>query len=196
LHIRVGDIAAAREYLEEAKRLYASVRDQPRRTIAQFTDGQLLREGGELPAAASTFEQVVIEARELGRPWLEAAALAAAALVRLHLRHAGAEGYAERANEIVAQFADDRWFAGREFLDALNIRLALSGGHAGLAIETFNGAAEALERRDVYAACWLAAETAPLLLADGITAVQATVAHLRRRAQRHGFTRVAARYPR
>jgi hypothetical protein len=63
----------------------------------------------------------------------------------------------------------------------------LLGGHGGLACDTFVRAALALERRDVYAACWLAADVAPPLIQEGITAVRETVAHLRVRAERHGF---------
>jgi hypothetical protein len=148
-----------------------------------------------LQSAAAAFESVAISARELGRGWLEAAALAAAALTRIALQHAGAEGYAERANEIVGQFADERWFPGREYVEALNIRLTLLGGYTGLAWDTFVRAAQTLERRDVYAACWLAAEVAPALSQEGITAVGQTVAHLRNRAQRHGFALLVPRLP-
>jgi tetratricopeptide (TPR) repeat protein len=187
LHLRIGDLAAANEQLDDAKRLFASVRDQPRRTATAFVDAQLLRESREIEGAAAAFENVAMAARELGRGWLEAASLAAAALTRIALQHAGAEGYAERANEIVGQFADERWFPGREYVEALNVRLALLGGHTGLACDSFVRAAQTLERRDVYAACWLAAEVAPALSQEGITAVRQTVAHLRNRAERHGF---------
>jgi hypothetical protein len=172
------------------------VRDQPRRAAAAFTEAQLLREIGDIEAAAAAFESVAMAARELGRVWLEAAALAAAALARMTLRHAGAEGYAERSNEIVAQYPEGHWFPGREFVDALNVRLALLGGHAGLACESFVRAALALERRDVYAACWLAADVSPALLQEGITAVRETVTHLRLRAERHGFAALLPRLSR
>lgn len=193
LSLRTGDLTSARDQLEEAKRLFASVRDQPRRAVAAFIEGQLQRDARELETAAATFENVAIAARELGRAWLEAAALAAAALTRMSLRQAGAEGYAERANEIVAQVPDGRWFPGREHVEALNVRLALLGGHPGIAADTFVRAAQSLERRDVYAACWLAAEVAPALLQERITTVQQTVEHLRNRAERHGFALLQGR---
>lgn len=195
LYLRLGDLAAAQEQLDEAKRLFASVRDQPRRAACAFVEAQLLRDSREMEGAAAAFESVAISARELGRGWLEAAALAAAAIARIALQHAGAEGYAERANEIVGQFAADRWFPGREYVEALNIRLALLGGHTGLAHDIFARAAQTLERRDVYAACWLAAEVAPALSQEGITAVRETVAHLRNRAERHGFALLLPRLP-
>lgn len=188
LNLRVGDLNSAREQLEEAKRLFASVRDQPRRALAAFLDAQLLRESGDDENAAGDFENVAIAARELGRAWLEAAALAAAALTRMSLQQAGAEGYAERVNEIAAQIPDGRWFPGREFVDSLNIRLALLGGHPGIAADTFVRSTQSLERRDVYAACWLAVDVAPALLAERITAAQQTIEHLENRAERHGFT--------
>jgi tetratricopeptide (TPR) repeat protein len=187
LNIRAGDLLAAREQLEEAKRLFASVRDQPRRALAAYVEAQLLRELRDHEAAAAAFESVAMAARELGRVWLEAGALAAAALARMSLRHAGAEGYAERTNEIVGQYPEGHWFGGREYVDALNVRIALLGGHPGLATDTFVRAALTLERRDVYAACWLAGDVAPALLQEGITAIRETVAHLRNRAERHGF---------
>lgn len=195
LFLRLGDLPAAHEQLDEAKRLFAAVRDQPRRTACAFVEAQWLRDSRELDRAAAAFESVAISARELGRGWLEAAALAAAALTRIALQHAGAEGYAERANEIVGQFADGRWFPGREYVEALNIRLALVGGHTGLAWDTFVQAAQTLERRDVYAACWLAAEVAPALSLEGTTALRQTVAHLRNRAERHGFLLLLPRLP-
>jgi diguanylate cyclase (GGDEF)-like protein len=195
LHLRAGEISQAREQLEDAKRLFASVRDQPRRGLAAFVEAQLLREARDPQGAAAAFESIAMAARELGRPWLEAAALGAAALSRMALEQAGADGYAERANEIVGQLSETHWFPGREFVDALNIRLALVGGHAGLACDTFVRTAQWLERRDVYAACWLAAEVAPALLREGITAVKETVDHLRNRAERHGFVLIAHRIP-
>ncbi len=193
LNLRAGDLTAAREQIEDAKRLFASVRDQPRRASAAFVDAQLLREIRERDGSSTAFEHVSIAARELGRGWLEAASLAAAALGRMALQHPGAEGYAERASEIIAQFSDGCWFPGRENVDALNIRIALMRGHGGLACDTFARATQTLERRDVYAACWLAAEVAPALLREGITAVKEAVAHLRNRAERHGFALVAPR---
>ncbi|HJU74288.1 MAG TPA: hypothetical protein VJ717_11125, partial [Gemmatimonadaceae bacterium] len=193
---RTGGLARASEQLEEATRLFASVRHQPLRAQAAFVEGELLRDSGDLEGAATTLENVAVTAREIGRPWLEAAALSAAALVRISLRHAGAEGYAERANEVLAQLADGHWFPGREYVDALNIRLALLGGHAGIACDTFVRAAQTLERRDVYAASWLAAEVGPALLQEGVTAVQQTVEQLRNRAERHGFLQLLQRLPR
>jgi hypothetical protein len=193
LNIRTGDLGSAREQLDEAKRLFASVRDQPRRAAAAYVEAQLLRELRDHDAAAAAFESVAMAARELGRLWLEAGALAAAALARITLRHAGAEGYAERTNEILGQYPEGHWFNGRECVDALNVRLALLGGHGGLACDTFVRAALVLERRDVYAACWLAADVAPPLIQEGITAVRETVAHLRVRAERHGFGALLSR---
>jgi len=195
LNLRIGDVTSAREQLDDAKRLFASVRDQPRRTLAAFVEAQLLRESRDLEGAAGTFENVAIAARELGRAWLEAAALAAAALTRIGLQQAGADGYGERVNEIVAQVPDGRWFPGREHVEALNIRLALLGGHPGIAADTFVRTVQSLERRDVYAACWLAAEVAPALLRERITSVQQTVEHLRNRAERHGFALLLGRIP-
>ncbi|MGQ0538695.1 MAG: ATP-binding protein, partial [Gemmatimonadaceae bacterium] len=193
LDMRAGDLESAIDQQEEARRLAASVRDQPRQLATDVVAARLYLESGEFARAAAAFEGAALRARELGRFWLEAAALAAAALARLTLGQAGSEGYAERVNEIVAAPGHDRWFEGRELVEALNIQLALQGGHSGLAYDRFARAIDMLERHDIYAACWLAAMAAPQLLSAGIHATRDAVQTLAGRAQQYGFALLAPR---
>ena len=98
-----------------------------------------------------------------------------------------------RAEELLSAGALPGWFAGRELVDALAIRLAASAGHAGLAADRFQLALAAAEPNDAFATASLVAECCQALLDVGVQTVAATVERVRYAAIASGFDRVAER---
>ena len=82
------------------------------------------------------------------------------------------------------------WFAGRELVDALAVRVAAAAGHSGLAADRFERALALAEPNDAFAAARLVAECAPALAAMGVRTVEATIERVRYAAIASGFDRL------
>jgi tetratricopeptide (TPR) repeat protein len=191
---RLGAIDRARERLDEALRLFTSVRDERRRTAVLLMTAHAARAAAQFHEALAGFDAVVMRARDLGDDLTEAIAEAGAGHVALD----GGDTDASvqrlcRAEELVAGAGATGWFAGREVVDALAIRVATTAGHSGLAAERFADALALAEPNDAFGVAFLAAECAAGLAACGVRALESTIERVRYVALASGFDRLAER---
>ena len=191
---RLGTIDRARDHLDEALRLFTSVRDERRRTAVLLMAAHTARAAGQLQEALAGFDAVVLRARDLGDELTEAIAEAGAGHIKLDGgdTDAGAQRLSQ-AEALLAGAGTTGWFAGREVIDALAIRLATTAGHSGLAAERFADALTLAEPNDAFAVAFLAAECAAGLAACGVRALESTIERVRYVALASGFDRLAER---
>jgi tetratricopeptide (TPR) repeat protein len=193
LDFKTGALARARQRLDEALRLFTTVRDEPRRAAVLLVSGHVAREDRRLADAITAYEATASRANELDDEMMELVAEASAGLAALDQGDiASAEGRLRRADEMLADAAAG-WFAGRELVDALAIRLASAAGHSGLAADRFATALALAEPNDAFAATTLVAECAPALASVGVTMMNAIVDRVRYAAIASGFDRLAAK---
>ena len=194
LDLKAGVLVRARERLDESLRLFTTVRDESRRTAVLLATGHVAREDGRLSDAMAAYGAAAARANELGDDLIEIAAEAGAGLAALDQGDvASAEGRLRRAEEMLAAAPSPGWFAGRELVDALAIRVAATAGHAGLAADRFDSALALAEPNDAFAATTLVVECAPALVGVGLRAMGATIERVRYAAVASGFDRLAAK---
>jgi hypothetical protein len=156
--------------------------------------GHVAREDGRFLDAAGAYDTVAARAIELDDEGLEAAASASAGLASLDQGDVDtAEARLRRAEDLLAVGTLPAWFAGRELVDALAVRMAAGAGHVGLAADRFERALALAEPNDGFAAARLAAECAPALASLGVRAVVPTIERLRAAAIASGFDVLATK---
>jgi diguanylate cyclase (GGDEF)-like protein len=196
LDLKAGVLSRARERLEESLRLFTTVRDEPKRAAVQLALGHVAREDGRLAEATSAYEAAATRANELDDECIEIAAASGAGLAALDQGDVtGAEGRLRRADELLVSGTSAGWFAGRELVEALAIRLAAGAGHAGLAADRFDTAFALAEPNDAFAAATLVAECAPALIGLGLRSLSTTIERVRYAAIASGFDRLASKLP-
>jgi len=189
---RLGMLERARERLEEALRLFTSVRAESDRAAVLLMSAHVARADNQPTEALAGYDNAIARAHDLGEELIEAVAAAGAGHTLLDAGDADAASQRlGRADELVA--TTDGWFGGREIVDALGIRLAASAGHAGLAAERFAQALARAEPNDPFAVAFLAAECAPGLASAGVRALETTIDRVRYVALASGFDLLAAR---
>jgi diguanylate cyclase (GGDEF)-like protein/putative nucleotidyltransferase with HDIG domain len=192
LDFKAGSLGRARERLDEALRLFTTVRDEARRTAVLLVSGHVAREDGRLADAIAAYDAASVRSNELADEAAEVAAQASAGLAALDQGDvAAADTRLRRAEELLAVGATPAWFAGRELVDALAVRIAAGAGHSGLAADRFERALSVAEPNDAFAAARLVAECGPALASVGVRTVDATVERLRYAAIASGFDRLA-----
>lgn len=168
LRARQGELSEAIQWLGDADRLFTALRDEPQRLRTQLARANVARDEGDRAAALTWYDATAARAHELDVSWIELTALAGAALsnggpsadsTRLRWR---------RASEILAHARPDWWFPGREMLDSLAVRMALTSGHESVAIDLFTNAERALDAVDPFASAWLLAECGDALRDAGL----------------------------
>jgi diguanylate cyclase (GGDEF)-like protein/putative nucleotidyltransferase with HDIG domain len=161
--LRSGDFESAHEALQEALRLYTTLRNNAHRLISLYNLGNLERERGDAVEAARLYKETSALAEQLGSEDIAVGAYAGAGLAELRLDSvAGAHAALDAAYRIFAG-RTDWWFQGREVLESLAIRIDALAGRFDAARERFRSAVERLEPMDVYAAAWLVADCAATL---------------------------------
>jgi diguanylate cyclase (GGDEF)-like protein len=161
--LRGGDFDSAHEALQEALRLYTTLRNNAHRLISLYNLGNLERERGDAVEAARIYKETSVLAEQLGAEDIAVGAHAGAGLAELRLDSvAGAHAALDAAYRIFAG-RTDWWFQGREVLESLAIRIDALAGRFDAARERFRVAVERLEPMDVYAAAWLVADCAATL---------------------------------
>ena len=194
LDLKAGSLGSARGRLDEALRLFTTVRDEARRAAVLLIAGHVARDDGRPADAMSAYETTIARATELDDEALEAVAAASAGLVALdHGDADAAEARLRRADELLGVGTLPAWFSGRELVDALAVRVAAAAGHAGLAADRFEHALALAEPNDAFAAARLAAECASALANVGVRTAAATIERLRTAAIASGFDRLASR---
>ncbi|HUQ80058.1 MAG TPA: HD domain-containing phosphohydrolase [Gemmatimonadaceae bacterium] len=196
LDLKAGVLVRARERLDESLRLFTTVRDEAKRAAVLLALGHVAREDGRLADATSAYDAAAARANELDDECIEMAAEAGAGLAALDQRDVtGAEGRLRRADELLVSSTSHDWFAGRELVESLAIRLAAGAGHVGLAADRFDSAFTLAEPNDAFAAATLVAECAPALIGLGLRSLSATIERVRYAAIASGFDRLASKLP-
>ncbi|MEO6525992.1 MAG: AAA family ATPase [Gemmatimonadaceae bacterium] len=156
LEMRVGDHEAALASLNEALRLSAEAQHTELQVVTTYNLANLAREKGEYERGGEVYELAMELAERIGQSEVHAGALAGMALCRLALDdEAQAIVLYERLRPLVP--AESAWFQGREYVEALPIRLALRRGGEG-AEDLFKAALALADTGSGYGAAWLTAE--------------------------------------
>jgi tetratricopeptide (TPR) repeat protein len=161
--LRGGDFESAHEALQEALRLYTTLRNNTHRLISLYNLGNLERERGDAVESARIYKETSALAEQLGAEDIAVGAHAGAGLAALRLHTMPAAHTALDAAYRIFAGRTDWWFQGRELLESLAIRIDAMAGRYDAARERFRLAVERLEPMDVYAAAWLVADCAATL---------------------------------
>jgi diguanylate cyclase (GGDEF)-like protein/putative nucleotidyltransferase with HDIG domain len=197
LDFKAGALAQARERLDEALRLFTTVRDEGKRAAVLLAAAHVAREDGRLADAITSYEAASARAAELDDDAIRIAAEAGAGLSALDQGDGvGADVRLRSVEELLAAGAAPAWFAGRELADALAIRLAARAGHTGLAMDRFESGRALAEPNDAFSAAMLVAECAPALLGVGVSSLRTTIERAHYSAVSSGFDRLAAKLSR
>jgi diguanylate cyclase (GGDEF)-like protein/putative nucleotidyltransferase with HDIG domain len=170
LRARQGALDEAGDWIGDAERLFSALHDEPERLRTGLTAAHLARQRADRSTAHALYDGASWRARELDVPWIELTALAGAALTNGGPEAETTRERWRRASELMAAAPPDWWFPGRELVDLLAVRLALVGGHAGVAFDLFARATTQLEATDPHAAVWLAGESGEELQRAGFPA--------------------------
>jgi tetratricopeptide (TPR) repeat protein len=161
--LRGGDFDAAHEALDNALRLYTTLRNNTNRLAALYNLANLERERGDAEESARIYKETSTLAEQLGAEDIAVGAHAGAGLAALRLDSMPAATAALDAAYQLFAGRTDWWFQGRELLESLAIRINAHAGRYDAALERFRAAIERLEPMDVYAAAWLVADCAATL---------------------------------
>ncbi|MGZ8378140.1 MAG: diguanylate cyclase [Gemmatirosa sp.] len=168
LLMKSGRFTLARERFEEARRLFASIGNEPFRLIALYNLAHLAREENNPAGALELYSACVSLASSLGQRDVHLGALAGAGLAELALGFAQS---AARQLDDAAELAsgrEDWWFQGRELYDALTLKLSGLRGERDTVATAVARALERADEHDQYAAVWQAAECAAVLRSLGV----------------------------
>ena len=191
--LRGGDFEAAHEALQEALRLYTTLRNNAHRLVALYNLANLERERGGAEESARLYRETSALAETLGAEDIAVGAHAGAGLAALRLDlMPDAHAALDSAYQIFAGRMD-WWFQGRELLESLTIRINAHAGRYDAALARFRTAVDRLEPMDVYAAAWLVADCAATL-AERDPSVWDDVHRFGAHATVKQFVPLAARY--
>jgi tetratricopeptide (TPR) repeat protein len=191
LRARQGRFDEALQWLGDAERLFTTMADAPDRARTLYTTALVHRMRGNREEACALFDAAARQGRELDVAWLEMAAAAGAALSNGGVNGEAARSRWTRISELIADARPDWWFPGREFVDALAVRMALSSGHAGVAYELFQRSGRRYEGVDPYALLWLVEEAGPALESAGLRNATLARENVARLARQLGYTPAA-----
>ncbi len=161
--LRGGDFDAAHEALDEALRLYTTLRNNTNRLAALYNLANLERERGGMEEAMRLYRETSTLADQLGAEDIAVGAHAGAGLSALRLDLIPAAQAALDAAYQIFAGRTDWWFQGRELLESLTIRIYAHGDRHDAAMERFRTAVARLEPMDAFAAAWLVADCAATL---------------------------------
>jgi tetratricopeptide (TPR) repeat protein len=161
--LRSGDFDVAHEALQEALRLYTTLRNNAHRLASLYNLANLERERGDVQEAARLYAETAALADQLGAEDIAVGAHAGAGSAALRLGDATKAHAALDAAYRTFAGRMDWWFQGRELLESLVIHLDAHAGRHEAAVSRFHTAVERLEAQDVYAAAWLVADCAATL---------------------------------
>jgi diguanylate cyclase (GGDEF)-like protein/putative nucleotidyltransferase with HDIG domain len=161
--VRAGDFDAAHEALQEALRLYTTLRNNAHRLASLYNLANLERERGDAEEASRLYRETAALAEQFGAEDIAVGAHAGAGLAALRVGALPiAQAELDAALGIFAGRAE-WWFQGRELLESLIVQLDAAAGRHAAAVARFRTGVERLEAGDVYAAAWLVADCAATL---------------------------------
>ena len=158
--LRGGDFSSAADALNDALRLYTTLRNNTNRLAALYNLANLERERGDAEAASALYRETTTLANQLGAGDIAIGAYAGGGLAAIKLEDDAGARTALAAAHGVLGTRQDWWFQGRELLESLVIRLHARDQRMDAALARFHSAIERLEVMDVYAAAWMVADCA------------------------------------
>jgi tetratricopeptide (TPR) repeat protein len=158
--LRGGDFDAAHDALQDALRLYTTLRNNAHRLASLYNLANLERERGDTEAALRIYEETSALAEQLGVLDIAIGAQAGVGLAALRLDRPDAARAALAAAEGALSVRPDWWFQGRELLESLVVRVAAMDGDVPAARRRFHAAVARLEMLEIYAAAWMVADSA------------------------------------
>lgn len=156
LHARQLD--DARTHFSAAVSLFTLVHNEPYRLAALYNAANVERECGNAAAAADLYVRARDLATTLGHRDVTLGAEAGAGLAAMRQGRTAAARLAADTLRTEMIVEGDRWFQGREMVEALLIRTAIEDGDGEDAILRYRDALAVAERHDPYGGAWLAAE--------------------------------------
>ncbi|HEX4683766.1 MAG TPA: diguanylate cyclase [Gemmatimonadaceae bacterium] len=194
LQLHAGAYAEARQQFASAVELFTLVRNEAHRLAALYNAATVERECGNADAAAALYGRARDLATRLGHRDVALGAEAGAGLAALCRGRAAAADVAAESLRRQMESEGDRWFQGREMIDALLIRTALESGEPAEATSRFRRALSLAERHDQYCAAWLVAEVVTELAAHGYTDAWAAAERFAPIVAKLGYASLSARY--
>ncbi|MEO7087076.1 MAG: diguanylate cyclase [Gemmatimonadaceae bacterium] len=191
--LRGGDFQSARDGLNDALRLYTTLRNDANRLAALYNLANLALERGETEEASTLYAETASIAKGLGASDILVGAYSGQGLLAIKLSDPIGARSAQAAAHAALGARQDWWFQGRQLFESLNIRLGALDGHEDAAEARFLESTERLEAMDVYAAAWMVADCA----AELINPVDAVWEHVERLAEHPAveqFVPLAARF--
>ena len=193
LYQKTGEFDRAQAEYDSAQRMFAKVNNEARRLAAMYNAANLAREQGDVAAALEMYERAHSLAAELAIVDIEVGALAGAGLAALAMGHLDqALMSRSRADERSAALGN-RWYQGRELLEALEVRYLLLTDRTALATAAFERATALAASIDEFAVLWLLAECGPALVRAGATHFADSLHLAYLRATELGYRPLAAR---
>jgi tetratricopeptide (TPR) repeat protein len=193
LYLKSGSHDQAHDRLEEALRLFTTVRNEPHRLATLYNKAHLARERGDARRAIELYQEIAGLAGTTGQLDVEIGALAGRGLAALALGKRDIAGFVLQQIATRMDAKGDWWFQGRELAEALIVRVALAKGEPAEAERLFQKSLALVERNDRYAAAWLVAECARPLAAAGVPAAPQVVDGYARHAAALGYAALSAR---
>ena len=194
LRLHSGQLGEAREQLAAAVSLFAVVHNEPNRLVALYNAASVEREIGNASAAAELYRRTRDLATSLGHRDVALGAAAGEGLSALRL------GQRDRATaqaewlRVEMAVEGDRWFQGREMIDALAVRIAIESGCFDAAEATFWRALGLAERHDQYGAAWFVAEVVTDLVDGGCRSAWRAAERFAPTVAKLGYASLSARY--
>jgi tetratricopeptide (TPR) repeat protein len=191
--LRSGDFQMAHDALDNALRLYTTLRNNANRLAVLYNIANLEAERGDAAEALRLYKETAALADQLDTKDIGVGAQAGIGLAALRLNDIPGAMVALSAAEQRFAARADWWFQGRELLESLAVRLYAEAGRHAEALARFRLATEQLEGISVYAAAWLVADCAATV-AGHDPSVWATVQRLGDHDTVHRFVPLSARF--
>lgn len=193
IYLKLGEFERAREVFGEALALFAAVKNSERQLIALYNLAHLDRERGEHESASELYDVASSLAQRIGQSDIEIGALAGAGLSLLALGKVDAARVALLDAEERIRVRRD-WFLNRELFEALRIQLGIADGRVEESVQLFEDALAQCEGGESYAAPWLTAACAEVLLPHAAERVRGAVNRFAERTRTLGFAEISRRY--
>jgi diguanylate cyclase (GGDEF)-like protein len=190
---RSGDYDRARELFSEALGLFATVQNSELQLYALCNMAHIEWESGAWETGAELYEATASLAQRIGSSDVEIASRAGEGLCYLELgrNDAARESYAEVDARLRGRSG---WFQGREFAEALSIRLLQQDGKIDEALRRFEEAVPQAEALDVYSAVWLTAVCARSLFGSARSRVEPWISRFAARVDALGYTEIGKQF--
>jgi len=164
LLLKSGQYVPARARFDESLALFTASSNEPYRLASLYNLAHVAHAEGDAARALELYDACVMLAKQTAQIDVHIGALAGAGLSELDLdAPLGAHAHFVAAQGLLADRAE-WWFQGRELWETLAIRLMARDHSENIVLSTLLSALIRVETHDQYAALWLGAACADLLV--------------------------------